>query len=54
VCALLGIRTGRQLRDHPLRAAIFENWAVTEIVKTRANRGVSGGMYFLHRSGLVA
>jgi predicted AAA+ superfamily ATPase len=47
VCALLGISTGRQLRNHPLRGAIFESWVVTEIAKARANRGVSGGMYFL-------
>jgi predicted AAA+ superfamily ATPase len=47
LCALLGIRDGRQLRQHPLRGAIFENWAVTEVVKARAHRGVPGGLYFL-------
>ncbi len=39
VCWLLGIRTPEQLRAHPLRGAIFETWAVSEIAKRRANRG---------------
>jgi len=47
LCALLGIRDGRQLRQHPLRGAIFENWVVTEVVKARAHRGIPGGLYFL-------
>jgi uncharacterized protein len=50
VCALLGIRDGRQLAQHPLRGAVFENWVVTEVVKARAHRGVSGGMFFLRDS----
>jgi len=46
VCWLLGIRNVEQLRSHPLRGAIFESWVVSEIVKHRANRGVSGGLTF--------
>ncbi len=45
-CWLLGIRTPDQLRSHPLRGAIFESWAVSEIVKSRLNRGESGGLSF--------
>lgn len=46
VCWLLGIRTPDQLRSHPLRGAIFESWVVSEILKARVNRGVSGGISF--------
>lgn len=35
VCALLGIRTTQQLEFHPLRGAIFETWALSEIMKYR-------------------
>ncbi|MFY9179069.1 MAG: ATP-binding protein [Venatoribacter sp.] len=35
VCALLGIRTVEQLEFHPLRGAIFETWAMSEIMKYR-------------------
>jgi len=49
-CALLGIREPGQLRTHPLRGALFENWVVTEVLKARAHRGTSGGMYFLRDS----
>ena len=37
----------RDVRQVLNGGAIFESWVVTEIVKARANRGVSGGMYFL-------
>ncbi len=45
-CWLLGIRTAEQLRSHPLRGAIFETWVVSEVLKHRTNRGLSGGMSF--------
>ena len=45
-CWLIGIRTPRQLRSHPLRGAIFETWIVSEIVKHRLNRGETRGLYF--------
>lgn len=38
-CALLGIREPEQLATHPLRGAIFETRAVSEILKHRLNRG---------------
>lgn len=46
VCWLLGIRTPGQLRTHPLRGPIFENWVVSEITKHRAHRGEPAGFGF--------
>lgn len=52
VCWLLGIRTAEQLKNHPLRGAIFESWVVSEILKARIHRGVSGGLsYYRDRDG---
>ncbi|HEX7672472.1 MAG TPA: ATP-binding protein, partial [Polyangiaceae bacterium] len=45
-CFLLGIRTVDELRNHPLRGAIFEGWVVSEIRKTRQNRGLSPDLHF--------
>ena len=45
-CWLLGIREPAHLRSHPLRGPIFETWAVSEIVKQRANRGEGRGLSF--------
>ena len=47
VCWLLGIRSADQLRNHPLRGAIFETWVASEIVKHRLNRAEPGGVSFL-------
>ena len=46
VCWLLGIRQPEQLRSHPLRGPVFETWVVSEIVKHRANQGMTGGLWF--------
>ncbi len=46
VCWLLGIRSADQLRNHPLRGAIFETWIVSEIIKHRTNQGHERGVYF--------
>lgn len=46
VCALIGIREPEQLRHHPLRGAIFENWVITEVLKARMHRGLSPELYF--------
>lgn len=55
VCWLLGIRQPSQLRSHPLRRAIFENWVVSEIVKHRANRADARGLRFYRdRNGAEA
>jgi predicted AAA+ superfamily ATPase len=40
LCHLLGIREPEQLRHHPLRGAIFESWAVSEVHKAWLNRGL--------------
>lgn len=45
-CWLLGIRSAEQLRSHPLRGAIFETWVVSEVLKHRTNRGLTGGLSF--------
>jgi predicted AAA+ superfamily ATPase len=44
-CYLLGIREPEQLRLHPLRGAIFESWAVSEIFKTLAHSGIQPGLF---------
>ena len=46
VCWLLGIRTPEQLRNHPLRGAIFETWVASEITKHRINQGALRGLSF--------
>ena len=45
-CWLLGIREAAQLRAHPLRGSLFETWVVSEVVKHRTHRGISGGLSF--------
>ena len=39
LCFLLGINTEAQLAKHPLREAIFENFAISEIIKSKYNIG---------------
>jgi len=46
-CALLGITEHSQLRSHPLRGALFENWVVSEVQKARLNRGLQGAGFFI-------
>jgi len=46
MCHLLGIRSTADLRDHPLRGSIFENWVVTEVLKWRWNRGLRSDLAF--------
>jgi predicted AAA+ superfamily ATPase len=53
LCALLGIRSAHQIAGHPLRGAIFENWVVTEILKSRIHRGLPADLHFFRsRAGL--
>ncbi|OFV86744.1 MAG: AAA family ATPase [Acidobacteria bacterium RBG_16_68_9] len=53
LCYLLGITRPEQLREHPLRGAIFESWVVSEIVKARANLGLAPNLSFYRdRKGL--
>ncbi|MFQ5766938.1 MAG: ATP-binding protein [Acidobacteriota bacterium] len=51
-CYLLGIRTPDQLREHPLRGAIFETWVVSEVLKARTHRGLPPNLtFFRNRKG---
>lgn len=44
---LVGIRQPAHLNSHPLRGALFENWAVTEFLKARLHRGLRPQLHFL-------
>jgi predicted AAA+ superfamily ATPase len=43
---LLGIDALDQLRVHPLRGAVFENWVCVELLKACLNRGQEPGLFF--------
>ena len=43
---LLGIRTPEQMETHPLRGNIFETLIISELVKSRLNRGERPAFYF--------
>ena len=47
---LLGIGTAEQLARDPLRGALYENFAVLEILKARLNRGKRPELYFYRDS----
>jgi predicted AAA+ superfamily ATPase len=52
VCYLLGIRSPEQLREHPLRGAIFETWVAAEILKARVHRALPPSLaFFRDRAG---
>lgn len=44
--ALLGITQQSQLPQHPLRGALFENFIITELLKSRLNKGLPNNLYF--------
>jgi uncharacterized protein len=46
LCYLLRIMNVEQLKSHPLRGAIFENWVVSEFIKHYANQGMQAPLYF--------
>ena len=46
ICFLLGIETPEQLKTHPLRGAIFENYVVLEFLKNRFNAGKTNNLFF--------
>lgn len=46
LCFLLGIEQASQLDTHPLRGAIFENIAVTEMIKNRYNIAKEPNVFF--------
>jgi len=43
---LLGIRTHEQMMTHPLRGSIFETFIISELLKSRFNRGERPNLYF--------
>jgi len=45
LCHLLGIHSPDQLRHHPLRGSIFESWVVSEVLKSRTNRGLPASLF---------
>ncbi len=52
LCFLLGIRSPDQLFNHPMRGAIFESWAVSEILKMRVHHGLPMDLFhFRDRKG---
>lgn len=43
---LLGLESPRQLATHAMRGALFENWVVVELLKSRGHRGKSDNLFF--------
>lgn len=46
VCWLLGITTAKDLDNHPMRGALFENMIVVEKLKQCYNQGKTSNLYF--------
>lgn len=46
LCYLLRIKNIQQLKSHPLRGAIFENWVILEYYKKYFNLGEEAPLYF--------
>lgn len=46
LCFLLGIREPEQLRQHPMRGAVFESWVASEVLKAHYHRGISPSVFF--------
>jgi uncharacterized protein len=44
---LLGVRRASHLTSHPLRGALFENWVITELIKSQTHRGEKPSIYFI-------
>lgn len=45
-CFLLGIQSEEHLPTHPLRGALFETFVVSELLKSRFNRGKTDNLYY--------
>jgi uncharacterized protein len=43
---LAGVQSAQQLAVGPLRGALFETWAVAELVKFRSNRALAPALYY--------
>ncbi len=44
---LLGARKPEHLTAHPQRGALFENWVITELLKSQTNHGIKPSLHFL-------
>lgn len=52
-CFLLGIQKAEQIATHPLRGALFETFAFSELLKSRLNAALTENIYFYRdQSGL--
>jgi len=47
---LLEIENIKQLTSHPLRGNLFENMVITELIKSRYNKGLNHNLYFYRDS----
>ncbi len=53
LCYLLAIENYDQLDNHPLKGSIFENLSMSELLKSRYNKGLEPNLYFYReKSGL--
>jgi uncharacterized protein len=43
----LGVRAPTHITAHPQRGALFENWAITELLKAQTHRGIKPSLHFL-------
>ena len=50
-CFLLGIQSAGQLATHPLRGALFETFAFSELTKARFNAALPDSMFFYRDQG---
>jgi predicted AAA+ superfamily ATPase len=46
LCYLLRIKDSSQLNDHPLFGYLYENWIISEFIKSRFNSGSENDSYF--------
>ena len=46
LCYLLRIKNIEQLKLHPLRGSIFENWVIAEYIKSYYNKGEESPVYY--------
>lgn len=49
LCYLLGITNPTRLQGHPMRGAIFENLAISELIKNLANKGKRANSIWFYR-----
>ncbi len=45
-CALLGINSPAQLNIHSSRGALFENYIINELIKTKFNKGLRSNLFY--------